>query len=96
MSMSNKGLTKLVEECGEVVQVAAKMIAYPETMEIGGCATHPDGAGPLRERLEDEIADVVAACTFVGVRLGLDQQKIENRIEAKLARFAHWDQENQK
>ena len=33
------GLTKLIEECGELVQIAAKKQAYFDT------DTHPDGKG---------------------------------------------------
>lgn len=33
-----KGIGKLIEECGEVLQVAGKAIAFPR-------GPHPDGAG---------------------------------------------------
>lgn len=49
--MPAKGLAKLIEECGELQQIAGKKLAYYTTDE------HPDGQGPLSTRLEDEIAD---------------------------------------
>lgn len=52
------GLAKLLEELGELSQVCAKKLAYYHTDE------HPDGAGSLRERMQEEIADVAAAMLF--------------------------------
>ena len=57
--MTANGLAKLLEELGELSQVAAKRLAYFHT------STHPDGAGDLNERMEAEMADVAAACAFV-------------------------------
>jgi NTP pyrophosphatase (non-canonical NTP hydrolase) len=84
--MVNDGLTKLVEECGELVQAAAKMIAYPNV------EYHPDGSNQ-RERLSMEIADVVAACRFVANKLELDRLAIEHRIVEKLRTYRIWDEE---
>lgn len=87
MPMSNKGLTKLMEECGELVQVAAKLVAYPD-------GNHPDGAGDLFMRLEQEIADVIAACRFVSLKHNqVNFQYIASRIEDKVAMFQKWDAE---
>lgn len=86
MPMKSKGLVKLVEECGELTQVAAKRIAYPR-------GRHPDEyrERPLNERIEDEMGDVMGAIRFTAVRLGLDLQKIELRSVQKHARFEDWD-----
>lgn len=86
MAMSNGGLTKLVEECGELVQVAAKLIAYPD-------GKHPDSRGDLNERLEEEIADVMAACRFVIRKHGLAPDQIHMRIGHKLVVYGTWDRE---
>jgi NTP pyrophosphatase (non-canonical NTP hydrolase) len=83
--MSEAGLTKLIEECGELIQIAAKRIAYHNSYE------HPDGQGPMFERLENEISDVQAACRFVTQRMQLDEVRIAERTEAKLLRFQHWE-----
>lgn len=92
MTMSNKGLSKLIEECGELskelgelVQVAAKKLACMSTDE------HWDGMGSLKERLENEIADVRAAAAFVVYKLGLDTARIKARSSDKIALFLKWD-----
>jgi len=85
MPMSNNGLTKLIEECGELAQIAAKKIAYLHTDE------HPDGKGSMKSRMEDEIADVMAAIAFVSEKLGLDEAKMFARGETKMALYKKWD-----
>jgi NTP pyrophosphatase (non-canonical NTP hydrolase) len=82
--MTAGGLAKLIEELGELAQVAGKKLAYFHTDE------HPDGAGSLRGRLQDEIGDVLAACQFVAMTLGLDQEAIKARRDKKLDRFLGW------
>lgn len=88
--MTANGLAKLLEELGELAQVAAKRLAYFHT------STHPDGAGDLNERMEAEIADVYAACGFVVQQFGLSDATINNRALSKLALFKKWhaDQTN--
>ncbi len=81
------GISKLIEECGEVVQVCGKLIASR------GEVLHFD-ASNLRDRLQDEIADVLAACRFVTAFCGLDIELIEERAAAKLALFTHWHATN--
>ncbi len=82
--MTGRGLAKLIEECGELVQVAGKRLAYYST------DVHPDGGPALSERLEDEIADVIAACALVVELHGLDVDRIVARTDAKHARFSEW------
>lgn len=84
MPMSHKGLNKLVEECGELIQVAAKKMQFMEEDD------HPDGAGSLKRRLEEEMADVLAAITTVKFRLGLDSQFIARRQLEKEIKFIRW------
>lgn len=84
MPMTANGLAKLLEELGELSQVAAKRLAYFHTR------THPDGAGDLNRRMEDEIADVVAACRFVTQQFDLDPVHITMREARKLALFNEW------
>lgn len=74
----------MIEECGELVQVAGKRLAYYHD------DTHPDGGPPLDDRLEDEMADVAAALVFVQRQFGLDKTKINGRISEKLSRFEAW------
>lgn len=80
------GLSKLIEEAGEVIQVAGKLIA------TGGASEHWDGSD-LRARLQEEIADVMAACRFVIDWNGLDHEAIEDRMDDKQRLFDKWHRE---
>lgn len=77
------GISKLVEECGEVQQVCGKLLG------TRGAVEHWDGTN-LKTRLEDEIADVVAAAFFVTQKNGLDEERMADRVEEKLRRFEEW------
>ena len=91
MAMSHYGLVKLSEESAEVIQVAQKLIAYPELIH-SKIIQHPDGT-ILLDRLEDEMADVYAAFRFVTEKLGLDKERISTRSLSKLELFRQWDKE---
>ena len=84
MPMTANGLAKLSEECGELLQVVGKKLAYYHTDE------HPDGKGSLKRRLEDEIADVIAAGRFVIGTFRLDDEYIRAREERKFKLFSEW------
>jgi NTP pyrophosphatase (non-canonical NTP hydrolase) len=84
MAMTANGLAKLLEELGELSQVAAKKLAYFHTDE------HPDGAGSLKGRLEQEMGDVIGAIYFVADTMGLDVEAIARRRDEKLNRFHQW------
>jgi hypothetical protein len=84
MPMTANGLAKLLEELGELSQVAAKKLAYFHTDK------HPDGAGSLNERMEAEMGDVLAACAFVRRQFRLNDAAVANRYEVKLALFERW------
>ena len=77
------GLAKLAEECGEVIQVIGKIIA------ANGESAHWDGTD-LRQRLEDEIADMQAAAAFLVTHSGLDSGRVTSRAAGKLTMFEHW------
>lgn len=81
--MSHNGLTKLAEECGELTQVAAKAIA------LGHIGEHWDGTD-LKVRLEEEIADAMAAAIFVTHINGLDVEHIIERTAHKRKLFSEW------
>lgn len=82
--MTANGLAKMLEETGELTQVGAKRLAYFTTL------THPDGAGSLKTRMEEEIADVEASCEFVKGPFELDREAIARRRQMKLALFTRW------
>lgn len=84
MPMTANGLAKLLEELGELAQVAAKRLAYFHT------STHPDGAGDLNDRMQKEMADVRAASEFVTQTFGLDREAIASRAAQKLQLFQQW------
>lgn len=91
--MRENGLVKLSEEGGEVIQVAQKLIAYPELQpRVNEQARHPDGSR-LRLRLEDELGDLLAAIEFVTEKLDLDTGRINSHHQQKLDRFRQWDEE---
>lgn len=79
------GLAKLAEEAGEVIQVIGKIIA------LGGVEnyTHWDGSDVLL-RLEEEMADLLAACEFVMDKNALNRWAVRKRSEAKEALFNEW------
>lgn len=81
--MDKNGLTKLIEECGELIQIAAKKSAFMHT------DMHPD-CTDMRDRMEDEIADVLAACDFVMKHFQLNQEAIFDRSRDKFRTFEKW------
>lgn len=80
------GLAKVVEECGELMQVLGKLIA------TNGETVHYDGSD-LRERVMEELADLDAAMIFFTVYNGLDHLGMEKRSEQKLDLFTQWHTE---
>jgi len=55
----------------------------------GGESDHWDGSN-LRERMEEELADLIAACKFVIQHNCLDSAKITERTDMKLELFNKW------
>ena len=82
------GLSKLIEESGEVSQVCGKILG------TGGEEAHWDGTN-LRTRLEEELADLMAACLFVIQHNRLDEDKIGERVAKKFLTFEKWHEEGQ-
>jgi hypothetical protein len=90
--MCAKGVAKAIEEIAEVQielnklqQTLAKKLAYFHTDE------HPDGKGPLNNRLEDEIGDAMGALDFAASKLGLHEGRIIARRKLKRDLFHRWD-----
>jgi len=77
------GLAKLIEECGELQQVAGKLIA------TGGESHYWDDTD-LHERLHEELADTLAAVRFFVKMNGLDSNRIDARVGEKLQKFEAW------
>lgn len=85
--MTASGVAKLIEECGELTQILGKKLAYWHTDE------HPDGKGSISTRIEEEIADVIAAANFVTDQLDLDRSHIAMRHGFKMGLFQLWESE---
>lgn len=77
------GLSKVMEEAGEVVQVGGKI------MGTGGEVEHWDGTN-LRDRITDEIADFMAAAGFAIEHWDLDAARVARRVADKRETFERW------
>ncbi len=91
MAMLHNGLAKLGEECGELMQVHGKMLQYPHLQTVTNL-THPDGTN-LRDRMEEEMGDVLGSITFVIEKLKLNEARILERANKKCELFKTWDNE---
>ena len=77
------GISKLLEEAGEVSQVCGKL------MGSHGDIDHWDGTD-LRSRLIEELADLKAAIEFVVVHNKLDATVLNERVISKIHLFEKW------
>jgi hypothetical protein len=82
------GTSKVIEECGELLEVAGKL------MGSGGDTAH--WTGDLRSRLLDELADASAAIHFfASVNLTAEEWAVfERRNGVKGNTFFRWHVEN--
>lgn len=78
-----RGAFKVVEECGELLQVLGKLGPFPS-------GKHPDGGLSLRLRLHDEIADLEAALAYFKSENDFDEAYVAKRRSAKLVKFCKW------
>lgn len=90
-----RGIAKAIEEMGELSAVLGKLMAYPK-------GDHPDmhphvdgrkvGAPPLRNRLKEEVADVLAAIDYISSREFTDSELdyIAKRVAFKRNKYAMW------
>lgn len=72
-------LTKLSEECGELVQALCKKSYSLVSGRVSGSAVNTR----MDKHIEEEMADVLAACDLVKKTLGLNESRIEKRVKAK-------------
>lgn len=77
------GFFKVVEECGELLTVMGKLGPFPS-------GDHPDGAGHLYPRIQDELADVRAATKYFARHGGFNVAAIDAREANKVSRFEGW------
>lgn len=78
------GVSKVLEEMGELTQVLGKI------MGVRGETEH--WSGDLRKMLLEEVADVLAALTFLQLKCLTDEEArlIRDRMMFKLERFEAW------
>lgn len=74
------GLSKVMEEAAEVVQVASKIIGTDGVVS-------PWGDADLRVKLTEELGDLLAAITFLAER---EKLNIIDRAGLKLAQYNNW------
>jgi NTP pyrophosphatase (non-canonical NTP hydrolase) len=82
------GLSKLLEEAGEVIQIGGKL------MGSRGSTNH--WSGDIRTRLIDEIADLMGAITFFYEKNFSDDElySMSARAKEKLDMFYEWHETN--
>jgi len=83
------GISKLIEEAGEVTQVCGKLLGS------SGVVDHWDGTN-LKDELQKELADLSAAIEFVIQQCCLDAPAIRERTDKKLDLFEQWHLNNLK
>lgn len=76
-----RGIGKLIEEAGEVLQLLGKVVPFPD-------GPHPDGKGALRDRLPIELADLKAAIHYFETEN--DLAVLGDRYLNKARQFKHW------
>lgn len=76
------GLSKLIEESGELQQRLAQLAAYP-------LLNHPTLKNQQR-RLEEELGDVLATLWFFTSVNALNYKFIERRAKTKFTKFKKW------
>jgi hypothetical protein len=80
------GVSKLVEEAGETLQIVGKFMQTPD----GDHWDNRDGGVQLKERFQMEIADLRAAIDFVIKHGEFDKEALMRRYHEKLAKFELW------
>lgn len=85
------GISKLIEECGEVVQVAGKLIGAG----AGANVNHRNGTD-MHHRLDQELGVPLAAVDFVvshALPMTSCSKVIFKRRDEKLALFNQWHEQ---
>ncbi|MCR9222899.1 MAG: hypothetical protein NXH70_02420 [Hyphomonas sp.] len=82
------GISKVVEEAGELGQVCGRLI------QMKGEREHFSGADLVHD-LEDELADTLAAIQYLMIHnRDLDIERITQRKDEKFERFQGWHSDN--
>lgn len=89
------GLAKVIEECGEVIQVLGKLVSKGDLdhtwPNIDGTMR---GSGDLTDSVHEELGDVLAAVSFFILNNDeIDEVRVLTRQEEKMATFRRWHNE---
>ena len=88
--MLHNGVAKLIEECGELQQIAGKMLNFPDVEYHPDSMTY-ENPKTMLQRLQEEIADVEAACYYVAKKYRLNYTEVVNRTSKKVAQYEEWE-----
>lgn len=74
-------LSKMMEECGEVIQAASKVMIH------GGDNYHPVTEVNNLDHLKEEIEDVMATFSIITATYGLDAESMTEALPAKVQKI---------
>ena len=91
--MTANGVAKTIEEIGGLQQVLGKLQqTLGKKLALWTRDDHWDGTN-LKDCMEEEVADVIAALACTTVWMGLSTDFISGRVTAKIERFERWHAE---
>lgn len=79
-----KLLGKLAEELSEAGSVTARCIIQ------GVMEEHPETGKLNKDWIEDELADVMANINLVSAHFGLNENRMNKRMERKIVHLSRW------
>lgn len=77
------GLSKVLEECGEVSQVLAKLVGSNGNLDYFG-------KGSLEDKIVEELGDLHAAITWFIQHNDISAKKVARRSQEKQAKYTKW------
>jgi hypothetical protein len=90
------GISKLIEECSEVVAVCGKLLGISDENVLQlPVIKYWDGTD-LIERLTNELGDLVAAIEFILLHCPIDRNHVADRAQKKLLLFEQWHKSDNK
>lgn len=82
MTYKQELLTVLMEECGEVIQAASKVIRFGETSEYKGCTA--------MESLEKELGDLYCMIDLLHANDMISFTKLDDYSNEKYQKLRDW------
>lgn len=81
----NDGLLKLIEACGSLSAVAARLVENPDSRDRS-IGDRND------EVIADKIADLIGSCRFTAEKMDLNAHYIDMRVTERYTTLLRWDQ----